>query len=325
MMVISRTPLRVSFAGGGTDLKSYYQHNGGAVTSTAIKKHMYVTVNTKFDDSIRVSYSKTEFVDNVDDLQHELVKEAMKKTGVTKGIEITTIADVPSRGTGLGSSSSLTVGLLNALYAYKGIYRSPANLAREACEIEIDALGAPIGKQDQYAAAFGGINFIEFKPDDNVHIRPVVMTPDLKKRLQNNLMMFYTGLTRKANTILSEQNQNTDDKMKQLDNLKDLSKKVLYSLGHDDVDGVGKALHEGWLLKKQLASKITNPDIDEMYNKAIEAGAIGGKVLGAGGGGFLLVYVREEDQHHVRLAMKGLKEMDFKLEPEGSKIIYVEE
>ncbi len=242
MMVISRTPLRVSFAGGGTDLKSYYQHNGGSVTSTAIKKHMYVTINTKFDDSIRLSYSKTEFVDNVDDLQHELVREAMKKTGVIKGIEITTIADVPSRGTGLGSSSSLTVGLLNALYAYKGIYRSPANLAREACEIEIDTLGAPIGKQDQYAAAFGGINFIEFKPDDNVHIRPVVMTPDLKKKLENNIMMFYTGLTRKANTILSEQKENTGDKMKQLDSLKELSRKVLYSLGHDDVDGVGSGV-----------------------------------------------------------------------------------
>ncbi len=325
MMVISRTPLRVSFAGGGTDLSSYYLLRGGAVTSTTINKHMYVTVNTKFDDDIRVSYSRTEIVKHVDELRHELVREAMKLTGVTSGVEITTIADIPSRGTGLGSSSSLTVGLLNALYAYKGEYKPAHVLAEEACKIEIDILGAPIGKQDQYAAAYGGLRHIEFLQDDSVRVSHVICTKERKKQLENNLMMFYTGITRKSTDILSEQKKKTKDKLEYLDRMKELSKKIMGAISRGDLDDVGRILHENWMLKKELASRISNPEIDEMYEKALSAGALGGKLLGAGGGGFLLLYVPEENQPKVKEALRHLKFMKFEFEPEGSKIIYLED
>ncbi len=324
-MIISRTPLRVSFAGGGTDLKAYYQHQPGAVTSTAIQKYIYVTVNKKFDDKIRVSYSKTELVDNVDQLKHGLVREAMKLTGIDSGIEITTIADIPSKGTGLGSSSSLTVGLLNALYAFKGVTKSQRTLAKEACKIEIEILGEPIGKQDQYIAVFGGIQHIQFNPDESVYVDPVICPVATKRKLESNLMLFYTGITRKSSTILTEQSANTKDKMEVLQQMKELSEKVRDSLNEQDLDMVGKALHEGWLMKRQLASGISNPEIDNYYEAAIEAGALGGKVLGAGGGGFILVYCSPEHQDKVRQALSELSETAIKLEPQGSKIIYVED
>ncbi|MCD6461536.1 MAG: GHMP kinase, partial [Thermoplasmata archaeon] len=277
-MVISRTPLRVSFAGGGTDLASYYRKHGGAVTSTAIRKHIYVVVNKRFDESIRLSYSRTEIVDSVDELKHELVREAMKKTGVTRGVEITTIADVPSRGTGLGSSSSLTVGLLNALYTFAGRPPSRERLAREACEIEIEILGQPIGKQDQYIAAYGGLQYIRFNPDESVYVDPVVCKKETKEALERNLLMFYTGITRSANTILSEQKRNTEKREEQLHRLKELAKKARNELGDNNPRAIGEILHEGWEIKRHLASGITNPEIDRMYEKAREAGAVGGKI-----------------------------------------------
>ncbi len=324
-MIISRTPLRVSFAGGGTDLKAFYQHEPGAVTSTTIQKYIYVTVNKKFDDKIRVSYSNTEIVDNVDQLKHGLVREAMKFTGIDSGIEITTIADIPSKGTGLGSSSSLTVGLLNALYAYKGVTKSRRTLAEEACKIEIEILGEPIGKQDQYIAAFGGIQHIQFNPDGNVYVDPVICPVEVKRKLESNLLLFYTGITRKSSSILTEQTEKTKDKMEVLQQMKALSEKVRDSLNEQDLDMVGKALHEGWLMKRQLASGISNLEIDNYYEAAIKAGALGGKVLGAGGGGFILVYCSPEHQDKVRQALGELSETAIKLEPQGSKIIYVED
>jgi len=325
MMVISQTPLRVSFAGGGTDLAAYYKQHDGAVTSTAINKHITVVVNERFDDSIRVSYSKTEIVDKVDDIKHELVREAMKKTGVLSGVEITTIADVPSRGTGLGSSSSLTVGLLNALYAFSGEPKSRETLAKEACEIEINILGAPIGKQDQYIAAYGGLQHIRFNRDGSVFVDPIICEKNTKRDLSKNLMMFYTGLTRKADEILKEQRANTEQRLQHLDTLKKLASDLRDELNHNNHDTVGETLHQGWLIKKELASTITNPAIDEMYEKARGAGAIGGKILGAGGGGFLLVCAKPEDHWNIRQAMKDHRELVFDMEPQGTKIIYVEE
>lgn len=321
-MIISKTPLRISFAGGGTDLPSYYRKHSGAVVSTSINKHVYVTVNKKFDDSVRVSYSKTEIVDDFEDIKHELVREAMRFAGIKKGIEITTISDIPS-GTGVGSSSALTVGLLNALYAFKGMHKSAEVLAKDACKIEIDILKSPIGKQDQYIAAYGGMLFIEFNKDDSVFVNRIIMGNDTKRILENRLMMLYTGVTRSANHILKEQNKNTKNNINILNKLKSLAYDAKDSLFRGKVDGLGPILHDGWQLKKQLAFSISNSAIDSHYEKAIKAGAVGGKVAGAGGGGFILLYCHEKKRQKVINALKGLRLIPFKLEPQGSRIIYV--
>ena len=324
IMIITKTPLRVSFAGGGTDLRSYYaRYNGGAVTSTAIDKYIYVTVNKKFDDKIRVSYSKTEIVDSVDELKHGLVREAMKLTGVTSGVEITTIADIPSHGTGLGSSSTLTVGLLNALYAYKGILASPQRLAEDACKIEIDILQEPNGKQDQYIASFGGIQHIRFNPDESVHVQPVICPVEVRKELEENLMLFYTGIERKARDILKEQNNRTEINIELLNEMKKQSEEVRDALLSHDVDEVGYILDRAWNLKKQLSSGISNEYIDELYRRAKNAGAIGGKITGAGGGGFLLLYCRKYKQKNVIEELKELKYVPFRFDLQGSRFIHV--
>jgi len=324
-MIISRTPLRISLFGGGTDLKDFYGIEGGAVLSTAIDKYIFATVNRKFDDHIRISYSKTEIVERVDQVQHDLVRESMKLTGVDKGIEITTIADIPSQGTGLGSSSTFTVGILNALHAYKGEHVSAENLAKEACRVEIDIIKEPIGKQDQYIAAYGGLQFIQFNKDDSVFVDPVICSHELKEALHGNLMLFYTGITRRANTILSEQKKNSSgNKLEELKAIKELAfigRKAL-EVNHS-IDEFGRLMDEGWKVKKSLASGISNAEIDDLYEKAKKAGALGGKITGAGGGGFLLMYVPKSRQAHVRSALHPLKQIDFRFEPQGSKIIYV--
>ena len=322
-MIISQTPLRVSFCGGGTDLRAYYQHAPGAVTSTAINKHVYVTVNKAFEDIIRVAYSRTEIVKDVDEIQHELVREALKIVGIRTGVEITTMADVPGKGTGLGSSSSVTVGLLNALYAFRGQHKSAETLAREACRIEIELVGEPIGKQDQYIAAYGGFQHITFNPDETVFVEPVISKKGVKEELQNNLLMFFTGLTRPANTVLSEQKKNTSSRMETLDRMKKFALDARDSVRAGDIDGIGRLLHENWELKKKLAGSISSPEINSMYDKAKEAGAIGGKLLGAGGGGFLLFYARPEKHKNIRKALSSLREMEFRFEPQGSRIIFV--
>jgi len=322
-MIISRTPLRVSFAGGGSDLSAYYLHKPGAVTSTAIDKYIYITVNKRFDEQIRVGYSKTEIVDSVDEIQHDLVRESLKYLKIDGGIEITSIADIPSRGTGLGSSSSFTVGLLNVLHAYKGEFASARRLAEEACEVEIRRVGEPIGKQDQYIVAYGGLQHIQFNPDESVFVDPVICPPDVKQRLQENLMLFYTGKTRKASTILHEQRANTKDRLHVLDGMVELSRNLRDSLVAGDIGEFGELLHRGWVLKKQLASGISDGGIDRLYERARKAGAGGGKVLGAGGGGFLLLYCEKKKQGKVIKALSGLRYTPFAFEPQGSKIIYV--
>ncbi len=324
-MIISRTPLRASLAGGGTDFQEYYKSRYGAVVSTAINKYIYITVNKKFDDKVRVSYSKTEIVDSVDQVQHNIIREALKIVGIEKAIEIVYMGDIPlgSAGIGLGSSSSLAIGVLNALYAYKGIHASANQLARESCKIEIDILGEPIGKQDQYICAYGGFNFIQFNRDESVFVDPVIYTRETKESLNRKFMLFYTGIERVSSSILQEQKQKTAANTTLLDKLLALAHELRESLINNNIEAVGEILDQGWHYKKELASSITNTMIDESYALARKAGARGGKILGAGGGGFLLFYVDEEYQDSVRNALTHLIESPFEFEPQGSKIIYV--
>jgi D-glycero-alpha-D-manno-heptose-7-phosphate kinase len=321
-MIITKTPFRISFAGGGTDIPSFYERHPGAVVSTAIDKYVYITVNKKFDDDIRLAYSKTELVENIDSLEHQRVKEAMKLTGVTKGIEITTMADVPSKGTGLGSSSSFTVGLLKALHAYKGNLVSSPKLADQACDIEINRMKEPIGKQDQYIAALGGFQFIEFLSNGDVLADPILIDGNAKKRLEQSLMMFYTGKTRSTAEVLSDQGKRADVNFDNLLRMKGLAIELRNCLLKKQVEKVGEIMNEGWKLKRTLSSKISNSDIDKWYKDAMDAGAIGGKVAGSGGGGFMFFYCPKENQDRVRKALP-LKEIRLGFEPQGSKIIYV--
>ncbi len=327
-MIISRTPLRISFAGGGTDLPAFYSSTPGAVLSTAINKYIYITVNEKFDHKIRASYSVTEMVDRPDELKHELIREALKLVGVDGGIEITSISDIPSQGTGLGSSSSYTVGLLNALYAYTGFHAEPERLAREACQIEIKRCGKPIGKQDQYIAAYGNTQFIQFNPDETVYVDPIIYDRQAKQRLQGNLLLLYTGLTRSADNILREQSEKSQQDAAAQEGLRALSKLAFdlrAALQRSEIDCVGEILHYGWMEKKKLASGISNGQIDEWYERARTHGAIGGKLLGAGGGGFILLYARPEQHADIIRALPDLRPVPFHFEPQGSKIIFVQE
>ncbi|MCK5022706.1 MAG: GHMP kinase [Candidatus Aenigmarchaeota archaeon] len=321
-MIISKTPFRISFCGGGTDLKSYYSKNQGSVVSTAVDKSMYVAVKDFFDkDGIFLKYSQTELVKNVDDIKHPIIRECLKLTGLLRGIEISSMADIPS-ATGLGSSSSFTVGLLNALYAHLDEHKSPEKIAREACKIEIDVLGEPIGKQDQYIAAYGGFRHILFNQDENVSTEIITIPKALKNELENNLMLFYTGITRKASDILSEQKKNTDNKIEVLNTMKELSLELKESLIKRDITRFGEILNKNWEHKKSLASKITNPIIEKYYNDAIGSGALGGKLLGAGGGGFLLFYCEQSKHNSVIKALENLRNVPFKFENQGSRIVY---
>lgn len=324
-MIISRTPLRVSFAGGGSDLAVYYQRSPGAVISTTLNMYLYITVNKKFDDLIRVSYSKTEMVSSVDEIEHNIIREALKIVGIEKGVDIVYMGDIPlgSAGVGLGSSSSLAVGVLNALYAYKGQHVSAEHLAQKACEIEIDILKHPIGKQDQYAAAYGGFNFIQFNKDESVFVDPVICGRETRQKLNEKLLLFYTGIMRVSSSILEDQKASIDDNRKILDDMVEVSKVMRDAIIKHNLESIGHFLHENWEYKKKLTTKITNDQINEYYNKARKAGAIGGKILGAGGGGFLLLYCDEARQDNVRKALVDLKEVPFLFEPQGSKIIYV--
>ncbi|HUB32068.1 MAG TPA: hypothetical protein VMA31_03530 [Bryobacteraceae bacterium] len=321
-MIISQTPLRVSFAGGGTDFSRYYREHEGAVVSSAIDKYVYVVVVPRFDELIIVNYTKKETVEKVDDLKHELVREAMRRTGVENGVEITTLADVPSEGSGLGSSSTVTVGLLHALYAYKGRLATAEQLAREACEIEIDICGKPIGKQDQYIAAYGGVCHFKFCKDDSVEVHQFRRSAELFHELSRNLMLFYTGRTRKAGNILSVQDQRTEMNLEQLHCLKALAARTAEAVERLRLWEVGRVLNDGWQLKRQLAEGISSPEIEEMYDLALSAGASGGKICGAGGGGFLLVYCDPAHHKALRKAMGAYRELPIALDPDGSKIIF---
>ncbi len=323
-MIISRTPFRVSFVGGGSDMETFYSRHKGAVLSTSVNKYMYISSHRYFyRDQIQVKYSQTETVNRLDDLQHPLLREALRKTGISGGIEISSIADIPS-GTGMGSSSSFTVGLLHNLYAINRKFISHEDLANEACEIEIDILKEPIGKQDQYAAAFGGLNIIHFNRDGSVRVEPLYIKQSVYKMLEDNLIMFYIGNQRKASNILAEQKQNASqeakyDTLKQMVSLVDDLRSVLYG---ENLEDFGKILHENWLLKQKLASRISNPEINTIYDTGMKNGATGGKLLGAGGGGFMLFYCPEEKQPGLISALKQYETIDFKFERDGSKIIY---
>jgi D-glycero-alpha-D-manno-heptose-7-phosphate kinase len=321
-MIISKTPFRISFCGGGTDLKEYYSKKQGSVVSTAIDKYMYVNVKDFFDrEKIFVKYSRTELVNNVERIRHPIIREALKLTGMLRGIEISSMADIPS-ATGLGSSSSFTVGLLNALHAYLGEHKSPEALAREACRIEIEILKEPIGKQDQYISTYGGFRHILFNHDESVSSEIIMIPKSLREELENSLLLFYTGITRKARDILSEQKENTKGKMQFLDKMRDLSFELKESLIKKDMTRFGEILHKNWEYKKRLASGITNPVIDRYYNLALKSGALGGKILGAGGGGFLLFYCEGNRQDSVIRNLKSLRHVPLKFENHGTRIVY---
>lgn len=321
-MIVTQTPLRVGMVGGGTDFPDFYREHGGRVLNAAIDKYVYVIVKQRFDDEIYVNYSTKEIVSRVEDVQHDLVREAMHMAGVRGGVEITTLADIPSTGSGLGSSSSVTVGLLNALFAYQGRQLSAEELADRACTIEIDRCRKPIGKQDQYAAAFGGICDIRFGPGDRVVVEPVVIPGPQRRQLQGELLLFFTGITRSANTILGEQTANIAARGTQLAQLRDLAGEAVDGLRSGDVSALGTALAKSWEAKRSLASGVSNQQIDEAVEAALNAGATGAKVTGAGGGGFLLVTCPAEHQRSVRERLAHMKELPIKLEPLGSRIIF---
>lgn len=321
-MIITQTPLRISFAGGGTDFKDFWQEHEGGVVSSAIDKYIHVILKERFGDLIVLNYSRRERVKSVDEIEHDLIRECMKKTGVDKGVEITTLADIPSRGSGLGSSSCVTVGLLHALYTYKGQLVTEEKLAREACEIELDILGSPIGIQDQYIAAYGGLRYFKFCKDGEVKTERVNLSPWNQLILSSRLMLFYLNRTRKSSSILSEQKENIPKKTETLCRMRDMALSVFEQITDHNLDIVGEIMHKGWVEKKSMASNVSDTKIDEIYNIAIEAGATGGKVAGAGGGGFLLLYVPREKQDRVRKSLGHLRELPFMLEPDGSKVIF---
>ncbi len=321
-MIITRTPLRISLAGGGTDFKDFYLKKGGAVLSFGIDKYIYIIIKERFDDKIYINYSRKEIVNTVEEIEHDLIREAMKKTGVEKGVEITTLADIPSEGCGLGSSSSVIVGLLNALYAYNGIQITLATLAQQACEIEIEIHKRPIGIQDQYIAAFGNLRFFEFKTDGTIGVETLSITKEQKKILISNLLLFYTNKTRNSSTILLEQKQNIALRIDELCKIQSLAYEAKCCILDNNIDKIGILLDKGWTEKKKLASNITNIEIDQMYTRAKTAGALGGKISGAGAGGFLLLYCPLENQNAVRRILKEYRELSFLLSKDGSKVIF---
>jgi len=321
-VIVVQTPLRVSLFGGGTDFRSFFTAEGGCVLSSAIDKYIFLTIKERFDHLLRIGYTRTEMVESVNDIQHELIREALRKTGISRGVEVTTMGDIPSAGSGLGSSSTVTVGALHAMYAFLGEIVPAERLAREACEIEIDILGKPIGVQDQYIAAYGGLRFMEFLPTGQIRCERIALEADLQRRFNESLLLFFTGVTRRADSILDEQQRNINHRLSILREMKQMAYRARDDLRAGNLEAIGRLLHEGWQLKKQLASQISNGAIDEMYQTARRAGAVGGKITGAGGGGFLLLYCLPERRAAVRDALKPLQELPFRLEMDGTKVIF---
>lgn len=321
-MIVVQTPLRVSLFGGGTDFPTYFRAEGGCVLTTAIDKYVFVTIKKRFDDMLRVGYTRTELVEDVADIQHELIREALQATGIRRGVEITTMADIPSAGSGLGSSGAVTVGALHAMHTYRGEMVSADQLAREACEIEIEVLSKPIGVQDQYIAAHGGFRWMEFTRDGEIQLERMELPASLEQQLNENLLLFFTGVTRDAGSILAEQEANITDRAAVLQEMKDLAREARAEMDRGNIDSLGRLLDVSWDLKRKLASKITNGKIDAIYQAARQAGALGGKITGAGGGGFLLVYCPDGKRQEVRQALKDLRELPFRFEPDGTKVIF---
>ena len=323
-MIVSRTPLRMSFVGGGSDLPSYYRQKGGAVLSTSVDKYMYVTVNKKFDNGIRLSYSITENESNIQQIKHPVVRNTLELLDIQGGVEITSISDITSQGSGLGSSSSYTVALLHALYAYKGKSASKEELGKLSSHIEIDLCGDKIGKQDQYAAAFGGLNLIEFNEDDSVIVSTVICKPETIKKMEESIIVFYTGRTRSASALLSEQSDNMKqaDKRGLMSNMVSLAYDMRGLLENDDVESLGELLDKNWQLKRQMTVGISDPQIDDWYSKGKLAGATGGKILGAGNGGFMMFFAPKEKHDNITKTMKGLRRVPFSFDNGGSKIVF---
>lgn len=321
-MIIIQTPLRVSLFGGGTDFPAYYLEEGGAVLTTAINKYIFVAIKKRFDRKLRVGYTRTEMVDSLDEIQHELIREAFRLTGIAAGVELTTMGDIPSEGSGLGSSSTVTVGALHAMYTLLHELVPAGTLAQQACHIERDILQHPIGIQDQYIAAYGGFRFLEFQPNGHVATHKVQLKPDKAHLLNQNLLLFFTGRTRRTATILSEQQANITQRKNTLTQMKTIAYTARQQLEAGNLDELGYLLHQSWLLKQQLAGAINNPEIEEMYQAARQAGALGGKLCGAGGGGFLLLYCPYQVQANVRATLSNYQELPFQMEPDGSKVIF---
>lgn len=319
-MIVTRTPFRISFCGGGSDLPSYYRKNGGCVISTTINKYMYIVLHKSFlPNQTVLKYSETETVDDVNKIKHQIFRECLKQEDV-QGVEIASIADIP-QGTGLGSSSSFTVGLLNNLKCYKREYSTKYELAEAACHMEIDVCGAPIGKQDQYAAAYGGLNFYQFNRDDSVSVEPVLLPSDKYDDLENNLIMIYVGGEHSASSILKEQGRNLSnqrDKEAGQKKIVELTYELKKQLELGNIDALGEILDENWKIKRTLANGISNPGFDELYELATKNGALGGKILGAGGSGFFLFYVPWGEQDRFRKALAKYTEMVFKFDHQGT-------
>lgn len=325
-MIITRAPFRISFCGGGSDLPRFYEQYGGCVVSTTIRKYVYLCLHNYFEkDEIVLKYSGTEKVKAIGEIRHNIFRQCLHDFNVS-GVEITSMADVPA-GTGLGSSSSFTVALLHLLNTYVGKSVSKYKIAKDACDVEINRLGEPIGKQDQYAAAFGGLRFYEFHPNGFVSTEPILVTKEMFEALEHNLLMFYTGGTRSASKILKSQNEGLSDERKVKAQLRmcDIARSLKDELDRRNVDALGEMLHENWLLKKSLAPGISSPEINDAYDSAIAAGATGGKLLGAGGGGFLLFYVpTESSRQKVKKALSGMREFGFELDNSGSSIVFID-
>jgi D-glycero-alpha-D-manno-heptose-7-phosphate kinase len=321
-LIIVQTPLRISFFGGGTDFPAFFMEEGGCVLSSAIDKYIFITVKERFDRKLRVGYTQTEMVDDVDSLRHDLIRESLRLTGICEGLEVTTMGDIPSEGSGLGSSSTVTVGALQAMYTHLGEIVSAERLAREACAIEIDTLKKPIGIQDQYIAAYGGLRFFEFQSDGEVCAEKIMVSAESYRTLNDNFLLFFTGVSRQADTVLTEQKSNIRDRLTELRAIKQMAHQARKDIETGDFDSIGVLLHQSWELKKRLSRTVSNGAINDMYDSARRAGAIGGKITGAGGGGFLLLYVPYEKQAAVRNALGGLQELPFRLESDGSKVIF---
>ena len=321
-MIIVQTPLRISFFGGGTDFPSFFMEEGGCVLSSAIDKYIYVNIKERFDRKLRVGYTQTEMADNLDEIRHDLIREALRLTGITEVVEITTMGDIPSEGSGLGSSSTVTVGALHAMYTYLGEMVSAERLAREACGIEISTLKKPIGIQDQYIAAYGGLCFFEFRSDGEVGVEKIHISPESHRMLNDNFLLFFTGVSRKADTVLKDQKNNIKDRLVELREIKQMAHQARKDIESGDFDSFGNLLNQSWELKKRLSQAVSNGGINDLYESARRAGAVGGKITGAGGGGFLLLYVPYERQRTVRKALSGLQELPFRLEEDGTKVIF---
>ena len=325
-MIVSRAPVRFSLGGGGTDLPAYADRFGGYVVTAAIDKYIYVTANKRFYRDIRLAYSKTEIVPTVDAIEHPIFREALRLTGVDHGVELTSVADLPANS-GLGSSSAFTVALLNALHAYKREFVSSRQLAEEACTIEMERLGEPIGKQDQYIAAFGNLTALTIATDGSVEVAPVPVREEVLDELETNLVIVYSGIERPARVVLGEQGKRLrdlePDVLERMHRIKEIGHEVYRLLVDGDIDRYGELLHDHWTRKRKLASSMTDAAIDEHYEAARRAGAIGGKLMGAGGGGFFMFYVRPADKRRLLEAMvgRGLRVLKFRFDLDGARIV----